>query len=473
MPEDSIEEHIEDTLIAGHYHNNPEAVRAIISQAPKAIETLQHHGVKFAQTSEKKFDLHLEAGHRHPRILHTQDTTGRTIEEALAYNARKHPNISIWEETFVYDLIVQDGICYGIAISPSHHSQNQPYAIAQKIVIATGGLGYIYSKTTNPNIATGDGIAMAYRAGAKLADLEFIQFHPTALDTDDDQVFLITEALRGEGAHIINEKGERFMQKHHPAAELAPRDIVSRSIFYEQQVSPQLSDQLSGQLSHPLSHQGSIYLDLQPIDSTLLLKKYPTIIKKLEEREWSPSYPMPIPITPAAHYSCGGIATDLEGGTSIKNLYAIGEVACTGLHGANRLASNSLLEGVVMGQIVGNSKNPAAISATSVNALVHTHTSIQSRINQTFLEKSKYIREEIKKIMWMYGGIIRNKEGLETGIQALKKLELSFPPEPQQPYGEETRNMLQTGMLVLEAALKREKSLGCHWRSDRENEEDG
>lgn len=424
-PNDNFKKHIQDTLKAGSYHNNQKAVQYIISQGPKAIARLEELGVTFTKTSHG-FSLHLEGGHSENRIVHAADHTGQNIEEALIKKVRTVKNIHILENVFCKDLLVKNKRCYGVEV---FRNRSLEIFYGKIVILATGGLGQIYRKTTNPEIATGDGIAMAFRAGAKLKDLEFIQFHPTALDEKKSPQFLLSEALRGEGAVLINSRKEPFMAQYHPRADLAPRDIVSRAIFKEQL-------------------QGKVFLDLRPIKD--FSGKFPLIYKTLKKKTFKPTK-NPIPVTPVAHYSCGGVLTELRGQTNIKDLYAFGEVACSGLHGANRLASNSLLEAIVMSEQVQKLKAPSFKNFPKFSI-------------STYKERSSTIqlREKIRKMMDKNVGIVRNLTAIQQTINQLEALAKKIKPTDRA--SQETENIRLVALQVAKAAFKRKKSLGCHFQ---------
>lgn len=306
-PEDSFTSHIQDTLKAGAFHNQKKAVKILVREGPSAIQWLQEQGVVFDKNPA------LEAAHSFRRVMRISDFSGREIEKALLKKIKQNKNIKVLENCLVRDLLVENKQCFGVKTTKNIYSE--------KVILATGGLGQIFAYTTNPKVATGDGLAMAYRAGCRLIDLEFVQFHPTALKDKSSPLFLLSESLRGEGAHLVNTKGKRFI------SELAPRDILARAIVKEQ-------------------GKGEVYLDIRHRGEKFIKKRFPNIYQELKKRGFDLTQER-IPITPAAHYSCGGIKVDSYGRTEIKNLFAFGEVACTGVHGANRLASNSLLEAVV------------------------------------------------------------------------------------------------------------------------------
>lgn len=305
--EDSFSSHIQDTLAAGGFHNNQRAVEILVKSAPAAIRWLRKQGVIFNKHPA------LEAAHSYRRVLRMSDFSGKEIERVLLKKVTQNKKIIVLENCLVQDLLIEKKQCFGVKTTKNIYGE--------KVILATGGLGQIFAYTTNPKVATGDGLAMAYRAGCKLVDLEFIQFHPTALKDNSSPLFLLSESLRGEGAYLMNEKGKRFI------SELAQRDIIARAIVKEQE-------------------KGEVYLDIRHRGEKFIKKRFPNIYRELKKRGFDLAGEK-IPTMPAAHYSCGGIKVDSYGRTDVKNLFAFGEVACTGVHGANRLASNSLLEAVV------------------------------------------------------------------------------------------------------------------------------
>jgi len=323
-PKDSFKKHIEDTLEAGHFLNDRKAVEFIVRRGPAAVLELESFGVRFHYGADGRPDLKLEGGHSANRIVYFKDEIGREIENALIKKIKKTKNIKVMENTMAKDLIIGSDkkTCLGVEILQKDRLIR---IYGRRTVLATGGAGQVYLKTTNPEVSTGDGIAMAHRAGGLITNMQYVQFHPTALDSNANPLFLLSETLRGEGAKLINEKGDRFMQNAHPLAELAPRDIVTQEM---------------------IKHKKT-YLDLRGVSPKTLKTKYPSILAKILASGKNPQKDT-IPVSPVAHYLCGGIKTDLRGRTNIKELYAIGECADTGLHGANRLASNSLLEAAVM-----------------------------------------------------------------------------------------------------------------------------
>ncbi|KKR33193.1 MAG: L-aspartate oxidase, partial [Candidatus Gottesmanbacteria bacterium GW2011_GWC2_39_8] len=320
---DSFISHAKDTMNAGCHLNNLKAVKFLVKDAPKAVDFLNHLGVPFDRKGSE-YILGKEGAHSFPRIVHASDFTGQNIEQTLLNRVINSKRIAIWENTFTVKLLMENDVCLGVQIIKDDNVIN---CLTGTVVLATGGLGQVYLWTTNPEVSTGDGIAMANQAGAEIQDLEFIQFHPTALESDSRPLFLLSEAIRGEGAKLVNTQGKRFMEIVDPRMELAPRDIVAREVFRQKK-------------------KGRVYLDIRHKGKQFLEKRFPNIFSELKKRGINMSLDL-IPITPAAHYSSGGIKVDLYGRTNIPNLFAFGEVSCTGIHGANRLASNSLPEAVV------------------------------------------------------------------------------------------------------------------------------
>jgi L-aspartate oxidase len=430
---DSFKKHIEDTIKVGGGANDRKTVEFIVKHAPQAIKRLTRLGVKFAKNRMGQYELKLEGGHSARRIAHIGDFTGREIKENLDKKVAAEKNITLLERVFAADLLVKKDVCFGVRAIKGGKFINY---FGKKTIIAAGGAGQVYKKTTNPRIATGDGIAMAARAGVKIKGMEFIQFHPTALDFNLSPLFLLSETLRGDGAHLINKKSERFMVGAHKLAELAPRDILSRKIAEEEK-------------------SGQIYLDLRHIKLAYLKKKYPKIIARLSGLKINPAKDL-IPVTSAAHYTCGGIETNIKGETSVKNLYAFGESAHTGLHGANRLASNSLLEALVMSEQIIYSDLP-------VTGLPPPFFPLPLYKKQ---KSTLPIRRKIQQIMWEKAGITRSAEELRKGLNELKKLKVSFPALSDKQTME-TFNILQTALLITSAAIKRKKSLGTHFIQSR------
>ncbi len=429
---DQADWHIEDTMKAGDFHNKKEAVKILVKNSQEALLWLTKQGVLFDSKPS------LEAGHRLPRIFHTTDFTGRDIEKTLLKQAVKNKNIKLFKNSLAVDLIVKNNTCQGVFIL-GEDNNIVPF-FAKSIVLATGGSGQAYQWTTNPEVATGDGVAIAGRAGTKISDLEFVQFHPTAFKNKTSPLFLLSERLRGEGAKLVDEKGNRFVD------ELIPRDKLSRAVFEKQKTS-------------------EVYLTMAHLDKKEIIKKLPNIYKKLKTFGYDLTSDR-VPITPAAHYQCGGVATDLDGRTSITNLFAVGEVAATGVHGANRLASNSLLEAVVFGRRAG------AFMIKHFNIIpskegIQTNYQLDPRLHGDDKQTIKKIKTDIQKTMWEKVGIIRKKEELTEALKQFKKLseKLNKIKEDSGISCQllEVINLTETSILITKSAFNRSKSLGAHF----------
>ena len=447
---DSFEKHIQDTLIAGDGLCDREVVKAIITQAPNRIQELIDLGVEFTRNSESEYDLGQEGGHSQRRVLHVNDQTGQTVEQTLIDNIKKLSNIEIKEYWCAVNLYAENFKCYGAYVLDQEHGEIHNIA-AKATILATGGAGKIYLYTTNPDIASGDGIAMAYRAGCSISNMEFYQFHPTCLYHPFAKNFLITEAMRGEGAILKDIRGDQFMVKYHPMKELAPRDIVSRAIDAE------------------LKKSGDDYvlLDIASYkNSRFITSHFPGIYEECLKYNIDITKD-PIPVVPAAHYCCGGVIVGIDGSTEVKNLYVIGESSCTGLHGANRLASNSLLEGLVNAhQCSITLKN--RISGLKVrefpdwepgNAVPSTEAVV---ISQNW--------DEIRRFMWNYVGIVRTDLRLQ---RAKKRINLLLD-EINQYYWDfkieknlvELRNLATVAKIIIVSAISRKESRGIHFNLD-------
>lgn len=438
---DNEKKHIRDTLVAGSFHNNKRAVAYMVHHGPSAIARLVSLGVPFA-TEDGKLLLTREGGHTERRIAFVSDFTGQAIEKVLVSKVRKNTFITLLEHTFAADLLVKNKICYGVRILHHRRFYNVYGAI---IVLATGGAGQLYENTTNPEISTGDGLAMGGRARCSFQDLEFVQFHPTALKLRGKPPFLISEAVRGEGAFLLNAEGERFMRHYHRLAELAPRDVVSRAIFEEEK-------------------KGPVFLDFRHKDPEFIKTRFPQIYQKLRSFGLDMRKQL-IPISPAAHYLCGGIKVNLKGETDIKNLYAFGEVSGTGVHGANRLASNSLLEALVFSdRIIHLSRKSTPhrrgkIPSFSLPLFHHCNRNEKNTV--------KKLRKKLQQTMWRDVGIVRSKKSLERALVHSEEIETmlnKFRSNEKEVL--ELKNMVTAAMLITKAALTRRKSLGCHCRND-------
>lgn len=450
-PEDSAELHIADTLRAGSYHNNKEAVRLLSEQSIKAIQWLQKQGVEFDKDKQGGYDFALEGGHSIARVLHVGDHTGHSIIKALGKKVSHASNIDFLRQHYFFKLLVNQKTCYGALIFDLEEGKTKTI-YSQNTILATGGLGQLFQYTTNPGASTGEAIAIAGEAGAKLADLEFIQFHPTAYKANIQPLFLLSESLRGEGALIIDNNGKRFM-KNIKDRELAPRDIVAIKIYKQM---------LKGK---------EVFLDIRHKKRDFLKQRFPIIYKRLKKYGHD-LHDDPIPITPAAHYLCGGIKTDLFGKTNIASLFAIGECACTGVHGANRLASNSLLEAVVfssrLAQHLKKTFNKRNFKKNSiVNAMQWAN---DSRISVKLKNKQYHqkILSKIKKIMWQYVGVARSRHGLETALKEIEKLNSNQLKHANSCKAVDLHYLKSQYSLlmaknIIAACLKRKKTLGCHY----------
>ncbi|HKW47372.1 MAG TPA: L-aspartate oxidase [Gemmatimonadaceae bacterium] len=429
---DSPELHRRDTLAAGAALCDAAAVQVLVEEGPARVRELQTAGADFDLEPTGDLKLGREAAHSKNRIVHAHgDQTGAEVARTLIDRVHESERVGVIEKARVLDLIVRGSECVGARLSIAGRPAE---IVADVTVLATGGCGQVYRYTTNPVVATGDGFAIAHRAGARLADMEFVQFHPTALDTAENPLQLISEAVRGEGAILVNAAGERFMLKRHRLAELAPRDVVARAIFREQRA-------------------GKVHLDARKLGNSFT-KRFPGIFAICRARGIDPRRDL-IPVTPAAHYMMGGVVTDLSGRSTLKRLYAVGEVARTGVHGANRLASNSLLEGLVFAERV-------ARDLSHVAALKSEPPSASWSV-PVFTDRgaAQVSADAVRALMWEQAGIARTAKGLRFALQSLATLEERLPVGAT-----EEQNLVQTSRLIVEAALQRKESRGGHYRSD-------
>ncbi len=465
---DTFEKHIRDTLVCGAGKCDPEAVERVVRQAPDSIRDLIAWGTRFDRTPDGRFELNREGGHTEHRILHHEDLTGAEIERALVESVRRHPNITVLEHRFAIDLLTQHHLgefvtrhtrglaCFGAYVLNLETNEMETM-LARFTVVATGGCGNIYSSTTNPVVATGDGIAMCHRAKAITENMEFIQFHPTSLYNPGEKPnFLITEAMRGFGAILRLQNGEEFMDRYHPMKSLAPRDVVARAIYRE------------------MTKRGEdyVYLDVTHKDPDQVRRHFPNICEKCRSigiditRQW-------IPVTPAAHYCCGGVKVDADGQTSVRRLYALGETSCTGLHGANRLASNSLIEAVVYADRAARHASERL-----------DRTEFQEGIPDWDFEGTRHTEEmlmiiqskrEMQQIMSNYVGIVRSNLSLKRAMRRLEILwqeteELYARTKPNRDLCE-LRNMIAVAYLVIKQGREIKESVGCHYNMDFPNRE--
>ncbi|MCD6338636.1 MAG: L-aspartate oxidase [Verrucomicrobia bacterium] len=460
--EDSVELHVQDTLRAGAGLCKEDVVRTIVQEGPARIRDLLELGIRFTEREipeakgRKELDLGREGGHSKRRILHAKDTTGQEVERTLLETVQKHPNIQILENHIAIDLITTGKLglpepnrCVGVYALDKLSGEVRAFG-ARAVVLASGGSGKVYLYTTNPDIATGDGAAMAYRAGAPIANMEFVQFHPTCLYHPKAKSFLISEAVRGEGAILKTPDGERFMPKYHPMGELAPRDIVARAIDAE------------------MKRTGAehVLLDITHKPAPFIMSRFPNIYQTCLQYGYDMTKE-PIPVVPAAHYQCGGVLTDVDGRTAIPGLYAVGETACTGLHGANRLASNSLLEALVCAHraacVLGEEELPP------VDFQIPPWQSGDA-VNPDELVVIHHLWNEIRRMMWNYVGIVRTDKRLQRACRRIRFLQ----EEIQEYYWDfiitsdlvELRNLALTAELIVACAMRRPESRGLHYNLD-------
>lgn len=467
---DDVEMHVADTLEAGDGLCHEASVREILRDGPECIEELVQRGVAFSQLEDGRVSLGKEGGHSKRRILHVQDVTGKAIEEALLGAVNEHPGITVLEHHFAIELITAEKLrqrgldvpaekdcVLGLYVLNNRSEEVETYTTGV-VLLATGGIGQVYQYTTNPPIATGDGIAMAYRAGVEVVNMEFIQFHPTAFYSPGGDRFLISEAVRGEGAILRNLRGEAFMSGYDERGDLAPRDIVARAIDSE------------------MKRSGSrhVWLDVRHLSAAFMQERFPTISQYCTSQEIDLDTGM-IPVVPAAHYLCGGVKTELDGSTSLSGLYACGEVACTGLHGANRLASNSLLEAVVI------AKRASLAVASFLAARGTREEDLPPWVDGDLRDSDERVvlthnRDELRQTLWDYVSIVRTNKRLQRARTRIRNLQR----EIDEYYWNfkvdsgllELRNLTEVAGLVVECALQREESRGLHYSLDYPKKEE-
>ncbi|MBN2270606.1 MAG: L-aspartate oxidase [Sedimentisphaerales bacterium] len=444
---DTFESHVADTLKTGCGLCDKSIVDLVVRRGPELVSQLLGWGAEFDRKDDH-LDITLEGGHSHARIAHAHgDETGRIIAQTLVKQARRNPNIRVLEDFYVIDLLTDnDNKCVGLI---GCGGRAGPQIIwAPNTILATGGAGRLYRETTNPEVATGDGIALAYRAGAVLRDLEFVQFHPTTLYIAGASRTLITETLRGEGAILLDNKGRRFMNDYHESGELAPRDVVSRAILSQMQKT---------KATH-------VYLDVRHFDKEFFANRFPLINELLNSFDIDIANDL-IPVRPSAHYMVGGVKTDASAMTSVNNLYACGEVASTGLHGANRLGSNSLLEGLVFGQIAGR----AVSQCTQAGAAQIDRPLIKYQIphsDRTRLD-TEDVRNSLRALMWRNVGITRTDRPLAEAREIIRFWQRYVMDKAfESPEGWECQNMLTVSLLMAQSAQQRRESRGTHFRRD-------
>ncbi len=446
-PEDRFDDHIADTLRAGKGLCDPEVVELVVREAPERIAELVSWGTRFDKV-DGHVALGMEGGHSHARIVHALgDATGREVMRAVIERARNTPNLRIWQNSFTIDLLTHEGRCRGALVWDRRRGASLVWA--RTVLLATGGAGQLYRESTNPAIATGDGHALAFRAGAELRDMEFMQFHPTVLYVAGSSRHLLTEALRGEGAYLRDRDGRRFMPGFHPQAELAPRDDVSRAIVA-----------VMAQTQHPC-----VYLDLSHLEANPIYARFPGIAELLRRFDLDLAHDR-IPVRPGAHYFIGGVTVDRDGRTSLPGLWAAGEVSSSGLHGANRLASSSLLEGLVYGARASVDMVRVLETEGSVRLEVPPIVSRAAPPEPEPLDLAD-VRNALRALMWRRVGITRDAAGLE---EAARQVEFwrgyALPRVFDEPAGWTLQNMLTIAPLMIAAARRREESRGVHTRSD-------
>ena len=463
--DDTTESHVADTLEAGAGLCDEAAVRAIVSEGPTRVQELISLGLQFDEQEVeggggREIALGLEGGHSKRRILHFRDTTGRAIEDTLLSAVARHPNIEVREHQMAVDLVTTSKLGSAlenrvVGVYVLDEPTGEVLALAsRRVVLATGGCGKVYLYTTNPDIATGDGVAMAWRAGASVANMEFIQFHPTCLFHPEAKSFLITEAVRGEGGVLVDANGKSFMEKYHPRASLAPRDIVARAIDAEMK----------------RTGEKCVFLDITHRPADFVRAHFPNIYQRCLALGIDITK-QPIPVVPAAHYQCGGVRTDLDGATNVRGLFAIGEVACTGLHGANRLASNSLLEALVLAHRAAARllhDDPPAAQNESPWTIPAWESGDAHDVDELVVIYHNW--DEIRRLMWDYVGIVRTDKRLQRAAARLRNLHA----EVQEFYWNfkvtldllELRNLVNVAALIVDSALARKESRGLHFTLD-------
>lgn len=449
--DDSPSLHARDTIDAGDGLCDPDAVDVLVREGPRYVRELLSWGARFDRGADGAPALAREAAHSVRRVLHARDATGREIGRLLWSKVASNSRVRVLQDASATDLVAADGTCAGAMYVASNRERG--IVTAARTLLATGGAGQVFRETTNPSIATGDGIAMAANAGVRVADLEFIQFHPTVMSVPGRPRFLLSEALRGEGARLINDAGERFMPRYEAAGDLASRDLVSRAIVREMERT-----------------QAPVYLSLGHMDPTFVHERFPTIAQACANAGLDLASDR-IPVSPAAHYMMGGVETDLDGRTSLAGLFAAGEVACTGVHGANRLASNSLLEGLVFGARAADAMTQPLRCAKLRGEEVITWADTP-RPPSIDLPSAA----DLRSLMWTNCGLLREGQGMETAIARLEAWHALIRAAPESRIAEREfrrlRSIITSGLLIARAALRRQESRGGHFRSDFPDRDD-
>ena len=450
-PDDSPDLHARDTHAAGDGLCDGEAVRLLVGDGPRYVRELLDWGARFDRDADGKPSLGREGAHSVRRVLHARDATGREIARVLWNRVAAHPRIRVLDDALAIDLMVRREACTGAAFVDASGTRHT--AEAGVTLLATGGAGQAFRETTNPAIATGDGIAMAFRAGAVISDLEFVQFHPTVMNVPGSPRFLLSEALRGEGAALVNAAGERFMERYEPAGDLASRDLVSRAMVREAERTG-----------------APVYLTLAHLDPGYVRVRFPTIADACRQAGLDLAVD-PIPVSPAAHYVMGGVETDVDGRTSVAGLFAAGEVACTGVHGANRLASNSLLEGLVFGARAAAAMTQPAKPAARRAVAVH-------EVKPQPADAPVPGESEVRDLMWRHVGLLRDRPGLDAAARTLRPW-WSAVRSTAAASGAVDRalrrleSLVTVALLITLAAARREESRGAHFRADYPRRDDG
>ncbi len=461
-PDDSPELHASDTMAAGDGLCVAEAVELLVREGPRYVRELIDWGAAFDRDGDGEPALGREGAHSVRRVLHARDATGREIARLLWSRVSAGRRIRVVDDAMATELAVRDGVCAGAEFVTSRGERGS--VAATQTLLATGGAGQVYRETTNPAIATGDGIAIAALAGARVADLEFVQFHPTVLSVDGAPRFLLSEAMRGEGARLINQAGEAFVQRYEPAGDLASRDLVSRAIVREAERTG-----------------APVYLTMAHLDPDFVRHRFPMIAQACAEAGLDLARDR-VPISPAAHYIMGGVETDLDGRTSLPGLLAAGEVACTGVHGANRLASNSLLEGLVFGARAAEAMaaGPRAVKARAASTMWTEPAGTVSDAARTFTvrEESPSVpaEQDVRDLMWRHAGLVRNRDGLEQAASRLAEWCAAVAAARQDRMTDaafrRVSSIVTVGFLIVRAALRREESRGGHFRADFPSRDD-